>query len=325
MSDVCTRARARINSHCRPSQIVRRRLPAALALLLAASSLPTAAFACACGCGAFDIDNLFRTEPGGSAFLEYDYMDQNKNWAGLSHAPAANNDDKDIRTSFYTAGFQYLFGSGFGVMAEVPYWDRHFVTDTGSSIASYNHSSIGDIRLTGVYSGFSADNSTGISFGIKLPTGDYNYANFDRDTEIGSGSTDLSFGAYHVGRLSADGAWRYFVQGRYQFAVSTIGGYRPGNELNGVAGVSYDAGTLGKTIGISPTLQLIGSIRDHDSGLAANPTDSGYSRVLVSPGVDFNVENWTLHAEVDFPVYQNIIGNQLIAQELIKTNISYNF
>lgn len=259
------------------------------------------------------------------AYLEYDFMDQNKNWSGLSHAPAANNDDKDIRTSFYTAGFQYLFASGLGVMVEVPYWSRHFATNTGSSIDSFDHSAIGDIRLTGVYSGFSRDNSTGITFGIKLPTGDHTYPNFDRDTEIGSGSTDLSLGAFHVGRLSTDGAWRYFLQGRYQIAVSTIGGYRPGNELDAVSGVSYDAGTLGETVDISPTLQFIASVRDHDSGPAANPTDSGYSRLLISLGVDVNMDRWTLHAEVDLPVYQNMIGNQLIAQELIKTNISYSF
>jgi hypothetical protein len=325
MSNLSTRERALIVSRRRLSGLVQRYVPAAFTLLLAFGSTSTAAFACACGCSVFDIDNLFPTQPGGSVFFEYDFMDQNKNWSGLSHAPAANNDDKDIRTSFYTAGFQYLFASGFGVMAEVPYWDRHFATDTGSSIDSFDHSALGDIRLTGVYSGFSTNNSTGVTLGIKLPTGDHTYANFDRDTEIGSGSTDLSFGAYHVGKLSTDGAWRYFVQGRYQLAVTTTGGYRPGNELNGVAGVSYDAGTVGETIDIAPTLQLIGSIRSHDSGPAANPTDSGYSRLLVSPGVDVNIANWTLHAEVDLPIYQNVIGNQLVAQQLIKTNISYRF
>ncbi|MDR3528048.1 MAG: hypothetical protein P4L57_12300 [Rhizomicrobium sp.] len=273
----------------------------------------------------FDIDNLFPTQPGGSVFLEYDYMDQNKNWSGLSGAPAANNDDKDIRTSFYTAGFQYLFASGFGVMAEVPYWNRHFATNTGRSIDAFDHSALGDIRLTGVYSGFSADNSTGLTLGIKLPTGDHNYANFDRDTEIGSGSTDLSFGASHIGTFGVVSPWHYFVQGRYQFSVATTGGYRPGNELNGVAGVSYDAGTIGEAIDVAPILQLIGSIRSHDSGPTASPTDSGYSRLLLSPGVDLNIQSWSLHAEVDLPIYQNIIGNQLIAQQLIKTNISYRF
>jgi len=257
--------------------------------------------------------------------VEYDYMDQTKNWHGLSSAPAADNDDRNIRTSFYKAGFQYLFASGFGVMAEVPTGDRHFATDTGSAIETYDHTALGDVRVTGFYSGFSSDAATGVTFGIKLPSGDDSYAGFDRDTEIGTGSTDLSFGAYHGGNLSSDGAWRYFLQGRYQFAVAARGGYRPGNEWNGVVGVSTDAGTVGQTVAIAPRLQLIASLRSHDSDPAADPTDSGYSRLLISPGVDVNVQNWTLHAEVDLPLYQNVIGNQLIARELLKTSISYNF
>ena len=122
-----------------------------------------------------------------------------------------------------------------------------------------------------------------------------------------------------------DGAWRYFAQARYEFAVASKSGYRPGNELDGVAGVSYDAGSLGSGIEVSPILQFIASTRMHNSGCDANPGDSGYSRVLISPGVDVNINSWTLHAEVDVPIYQNVIGNQLTAPALIKTNIAYSF
>jgi len=317
-------ARTRTLSRHSPQRTWRHILAALTFLLVAAATSP-AALACACGCGVFDIANLFQTETGGSVFLEYDYMDQNKNWSGLSQAPADANDDKSIRTSFYTAGLRYLFASGFGVMVELPYWQRHFATDTGSTIERFDHGAFGDLRLTGVYSGFSEHNETAITLGIKLPTGDDRYAGFDRDTEIGSGSTDLALGAYHLGKLSSDGVWRYFVQGRYQFALSSTADYRPGNELNGVAGVTYDAGLVADTVALAPTLQLIASIRDSDKGAGANPADSGYSRLLVSPGVDIILQRWTLHTEVDFPLYQNIIGNQLIAQELIKTTMSYSF
>jgi len=63
----------------------------------------------------------------------------------------------------------------WGAEIEVPYWDRHFTTDvTGmGDIQSFNHSAVGDIRVKGIYSGFSEDMSSGITFGFKLPTGDY--------------------------------------------------------------------------------------------------------------------------------------------------------
>ena len=56
------------------------------------------------------------------------------------------------------------------------------------------------MKVMGLYTGFSEDRSSGIIFGLKLPSGDHTYANFDPDTEIGTGSTDVILGAYHVGK-----------------------------------------------------------------------------------------------------------------------------
>ena len=64
----------------------------------------------------------------------------------------------------------------------------------------------------GMYTGFFRDMSTGIIFGVKLPTGTFQAFGFDRDTQIGSGSTDLLLGAFHRGLLTGDNAWQYFGQ-----------------------------------------------------------------------------------------------------------------
>jgi hypothetical protein len=304
--------------------ILARKYRLAVVRVLAFVTATGAAQACACGCGVFDIGNLFADQTGGSAYVEYDFMDQSRNWSGLSRAPSGNNDDKDIRTDFFTFGGQYLFESGFGVMVEVPYWRRHFATAGGGTLESFDHSALGDIRLTGVYSGFSEDRDTGVTLGLKLPSGDFTYPNFDRDTEIGSGSTDVMLGAYHRGSLDVLDAWRYFAQVRYEVPFATQGGYRPGNELDGIAGVSYDAGMIGG-VDVAPLLQVIGSVRQHDRGPAADPLDSGYSRLLFAPGLDFGFGNWVVHAEADFPVYQNMIGNQLVAPALFKASVGYIF
>jgi len=295
-----------------------------LAVVLMLPFFSTKSLACACGCGVFDIGNLFPNQPGGAVWVEYDYMDQNQNWHGGSQAPASDNQDKNIRTNFMTVGGQYLFDSGFAVMAELPYWQRHFATVSDGPFETFDHAALGDLRLEGAYSGFTEDRDTGVTFGIKLPTGDFTYPNFDRDTEIGSGSTDLMFGAYHIGAFDPLGVWRYFLNARYTTAVAEQGGYRPGDELDGIAGVSYDAGAVAG-VEISPMVQTIGSFRRHDSESQSDPFNSGYSRVLIGPGVDLAFGNWVVHAEADLPVYQNMIGNQLTAPVLIKTNLSYNF
>ena len=156
---------------------------------------PHPALACACGCGLFDVGtaSTFPNGTGGYGYLEYEYLNQDRNWSGTSRAPAADNDDKDIETHFITAGLNYTFNRSWGVQAQLPYWQRYFkTTDDGTGdIVSFNHGSIGDVRLMGVYTGFSDDMSTGTyGSGVKLPTGDYNFPGFDRDTEIGTGSTD---------------------------------------------------------------------------------------------------------------------------------------
>ncbi len=295
------------------------------AILMFASMVVIAsgpAHACACGCGSFEIGNLFPEQAGSVVFAEYDFMDQNKNWSRGSQAPADDNPDKDIRTDFYTFGGQHLFASGFGAMLEVPFWSRHFATTDSGTLEAFDQTALADIRLTGVYSGFDEDRSTGVTLGVKFASGDFSDPRFDRDTAIGSGSTDLMLGGYHRGAFDALGSWRYFLQGRYAFSLATQGGYHPGSEWNGVIGVSYDAGVFAG-VDIAPIVQLIASARHHDVGLAADPLNSGYSRVLVSPGVDIVISNWVVHGEADFPLFQNVIGNQLVAPVLLKVSVAY--
>ena len=299
---------------------------AALGVTLLAPSL---AEACACGCGVFDVGTgaMFPDGSGGMLFAEVDFMDQNKNWSGTSRAPADNNADKQVRTAFYTVGAQYMFNRSWGVSIDVPYWSRKFTTqdpDTGD-LATFDHAALGDIRIRGIYTGFSADMSTGITFGLKLPTGDSTYANFDPDTEIGTGSTDLLLGAYHQGHLSKDGHWNYYVRGQWQEPVKTKDNYRPGNEVIGVAGAYYQGLELSSSSRITPLLQVTAAYRGHDGGTDGHPEDSGYTRLIVSPGLEFSTGRFRLYGEVGFAVVDNVSGNQLVASPLYKLSASYGF
>src|ERR1019366_8635398 len=98
--------------------------------LLAGLLAPGQVLGCACGCGVFDVgtSSMFPSGPGGMMFINYDYQDQNRNWSGNSRAPAANNDDKEIRTHFVTVGTQYLFNPSWGLQLEVPFANRYFKT-----------------------------------------------------------------------------------------------------------------------------------------------------------------------------------------------------
>jgi len=291
---------------------------AALALLV----LPSAAQACACGCAIFDVgtSSLLPNGPGATVFLEYDFLNQTTNWSGGSAAPGANNDDKKIRSDFFVAGAQYMFNNDWGVMAEVPVTHRGFLTADSGTPEEFDHTAFGDVRLMVNYTGISSDMSSGLIAGVKLPTGDSTYANFDSDVEIGSGSTDILLGAYHTGAITATGDWNYYSQIMWQHEMSTQHHYTPGSELNGAVGVSYQGWTVG-TAQISPVFQVIASYRGRDGGIG-DPANTGYTRLLLSPGVRADFGTWKLYSDIEVPVAQTVNGNQLVAPVAVKFIVS---
>ena len=308
-------------------------------LLLSAcliAALPGAALACACGCGIFDVGTgtMIPNGAGGTVWFEYNYMNQNQNWDGTSSAPASGNSDKQTLTNFFTAGVQYMFNRTWGVEAEIPYWDRTFKTETDmpamGDVQTFNHDNIGDVRVKGIYTGLSDDMSTGITFGLKLANGDFTYPNFDRDTSIGTGSTDLLLGVYHQGVLTGDGMFNWFGQGQMDIPFITQDNYRPGDEFDFAVGSYYNGFDYGKNGKLSPLLQLIASIREHDVGMnASQPVNgveqSGYQRLLISPGLEYDVNDIKLYGDVEVPIFQNMNGNQLTAPFLLKFIVGYNF
>jgi hypothetical protein len=299
----------------------------ASALGLIAALMPGTALACACGCAVFDVgtSTLLPNGPGATVFAEYDFLNQTKNWSGTSRAPSADNDDKNIRSNFFLVGGQYMFNDDWGVMAEIPYTERHFVTqETPTTLGTFDHGSLGDIRLMGVYSGFSPDMSTGVIFGLKLPTGDHTYPNFDPDTEIGSGSTDLLLGGYHSGQLDATGDFSWYAQALWQHHLATQDGYTPGPEFNASLGVSYTNLTLGSSASLAPILQVLLSDRGRDGGPVGDPDNTGYQRVLFSPGLSLAVNRWKFYGDVELPVWQHMNGDQLIAPYALKFIVSYS-
>ena len=296
---------------------------------LAALLVPGLGYACACGCGVFDVGTgaMFPDGAGGTVYAEFDQMDQNRNWSGTSPAPADQNQDIRIRTAFYTVGAQYMFHRSWGISFDLPYWSRSFTTtdpDNGVQLR-FDHGAIGDIRLRAQYTGFSHDMSTGLSFGVKLPSGESTYANFDPDTQISSGSTDLLLGAYHLGKLAEDGSWNYYLRGLWQQPVASKSVYRPGSELLGVVGGYYHGWTFGSGARLVPVLQLTAALRGHDGGTMGRPADSGYTRLVVAPGVELTIDRLRIYTEAGFAVYNNMSGNQLVARQLYKLSLSYSF
>jgi hypothetical protein len=326
---------------------------AALAVPVMFLLTPAIAFACACGCGIFDVGGATGMMPevsegAYSIFFRYDYMNQNQNWEGSHKAPASDNGDKNINTSFYTAGGVWLINQDFAVEAELPVFARHLRTTDDGTVAGPDGSiytgkivAPGDLQISGTYTGLQSNLQTGLMFGLKLPTGDWHGPNgplggaeFDRDSLPGTGSTDVIIGVYHVGTFTDDGRFGYYFQQRAQFAFLTQGDYRPGNEFDTALGIDYTFDRPGVVSRITPVLSLLNSYRMHDSGANADPPNSGYERMIIAPGVEFRVKNLRIYADVEVPFYQTTnyaplalegTSGQLVASPLYKVQVNYDF
>ena len=295
---------------------------ALISMVIAACLSPAIAFACACGCNVFTVGARWTmpTTSGWGTFIQYNYMNQSSNWGNWQRASSDLNDDQDIRTSFYTAGIRYMADRDWGFMAEAPLWNRYFRTlgDDGNA-ASVTHTSFGDVRITGMYTGISEDMSTGIQFGLKLPTGSFHESLLDRDTQIGSGTTDLLLGGYQMGQ---ENGWGWYTQVMWQHAFNAREGYRPGDSFDVSGGVHYDG--LLASFSIVPGLQLAGSFRGIDSGDNADPENTGFERVYLVPGLQVvATRRLSFYADLRIPVMTHVRGVQLVAPALVNVTMEY--
>jgi len=111
-------------------------------------------------------------------------------------------------------------------------------------------------------------------------------------------------------------------------------------QVDGAIGIVYNNGyNLLGFDKITPLAQIIISHRNHDTGTGADPFNSGFDRVLLSPGIQFTIvldeannRVLKLYADVEFTAYyranaanNNGTEGQLVAPYLIRVVTSYNF
>jgi hypothetical protein len=311
----------------------------AAGLMLALTLISPSALACGCGSCSYNVGTSynFPDGPGELVWTEYDYIGQSQNWHGLGPAGADNNPHKLIQTSWLQGGMQYFFNNKWGASLVVPSANRivRAETENGAEVQQGQEAaaptvvtkqwwSMGDIRLNGYYTGFSPDMSTGVNLGMKFATGNWTVPDIDRDNQIGTGSTDILFGFFHRHRITSDEKWSWFADAQLDAPVITQGGYTPGLQVNTTTGIYY-TGLHIKGVKIRPLGQVLFVNKASDSGGAADPQNTGYQQVSLSPGIEFDFKKVRLYADAELPVMNNVVGNQLIAPCTVKVVASYQF
>ena len=311
--------------------------------------------ACAsCGCTlSSDWENMSYSAHGGFKFdLRYDYIDQDKLINGtkslspqaasqISNGGNSQEVEKYTRNTYVTAVADYTNGGDWGIAASLPLIKRQHETlgtasdgvNIGPGGGSYvsDNTSIGDMRLTARYVGFSARHNIGLMLGLKLPTGQTHVTGnstdptapapvtIDPGLQPGTGTTDLILGGFYTEAINEN--WGYYTQIMYQRAFAMVNQYRPGDGYNLNLGLRYEGFDS-----IKPQIQINGRFVRHDTGAIADMVSTGGTLVYLSPGVSIALKNGaSLYGFMQFPLYQNVNGVQLTPKMSVSIGSRFSF
>lgn len=315
-----------------------------LVLLSAAAAASPAAVA-SCGQAFCSINTNWHaqgvwTEPGLRLDLQYQFIDQDQLRRGAHDASAGDvprhHDELRTINRNWLGTLDYAIDPRWGASVTLPVTSRshshiHNHHEDDGSIAheteAWNFSRIGDMRVVGRYQfmGDGLSPSAGLNFGVKLPTGSHKVDNADgqraeRSLQPGTGTTDGIVGAWYRLPLD-DGDSALFAQAMTQVAIGQSDGFRPGNQY------SVDVGWQRQ---LAPHwaafVQANFQLRSRDSGIDAEPEDSGSRKLFLSPGLSYAIaRDFQVYAFAQLPVRQHVNGVQLTADWAAMLGVSKSF
>jgi hypothetical protein len=278
-------------------------------------------------------------EPGVRFDLRYETIDldqprNGRDRVGVGQIPR-HHDEVETKNQNVVASVDWNLAPAWGLSLSVPYVDRdhfHIHNHQGGKLEErWSFRELGDVSVQGRYEFFAsrgdpaAPRSSGITLGVKLPTGKYDVKNgegeeAERTLQPGTGTTDLLVGAYwHGAAPLADTSW--FARAQAVVPMNSRAEFKPGKQLQLDAGMRWG---MARDVGLM--LQLNYHAKGRDSGANAEPEDSGQRMLFVSPGVSWNVSrDAQVYAFVQVPVYQDVNGVQLTASWSALAGVSWRF
>jgi len=297
---------------------------------IAALVLPGAAFA-SCGAAFCTVNTNWTSqsalaEAGSSFDLHYEYIDQDQPFAGGSRVAVGeiphHHDEVSTINHNLVATYSHGFGNGWGLSLSAPVGQRdhvHLHHHQGATLTeTWKFTELGDVRALGRYQVATLGDAlnpgrAGVILGLKLPTGRFSVANdegerAERSLQPGTGTTDMIAGGYfHQRDTASDASW--FAQAQYQHALNSRDGYKAGAQFSADAG--YRKG-VGERLALLAQLNFLHKGRD--SGVNAEPDDSGGRYLFLSPGLSYTFsDRLQVYGFYQQPLLRHVNGVQLTA------------
>jgi len=265
-------------------------------------------------------------------FIDLDQLRKGSHDTGAAGVVDTHDETRTINRNFIGT-LDWSITPQWGLTLRAPLVNRshdhiHNVNDGLGGVEpeaeSWKFTKIGDLQAVARYAFHQdADGEAGVRFGLKLPTGDIHQKNSagelaERSLQPGSGSTDALLGAYYHGRLHGAG---WFVQGMWQQVVNERDNFKPGRQLSLDVGMNYAV-----TPKLSLLIQANALHKTKDTGVNAEPDDSGSQSVFLSPGVSYRImPTVQVYGFVQKPIYQHMNGTQLTADWSAALGVSTQF
>jgi hypothetical protein len=313
-----------------------RLLAATLASTLA-SSTASACSACGCTINSDWASEGMASSNGWRFDLRYDFFEQDQLRSGtdkISRSAIALPADEEVQQYTInrnaTLAADYTPNKDWGISVALPWFNRDHATiaEGDTAISTSHDSGIGDLRITGRWTGLAAQRSTSLLFGIKLPTGDSSDRFetgpqqgeiVDRGLQLGTGTTDVIVGINHAGGIAPD--WGYFTQALLQAPLNSHDGFKPGIGVNANAGIRYTGNET-----FEPQLQVNARVEKREQGVNGDVDNSGATLLYLSPGVTWKISRrLSAFAFFQVPLYQRVNGLQLEATEFVSLGVHYHY
>lgn len=246
-----------------------------------------------------------------------------------------SNADRDRRATSLVSVLGYGATNKLALFGVVPYVDKDLDVTVGGNRINRSESGLGDVSVFGRYTVAQHDQlgrtfRIAPFFGVKAPTGEDDvrdrFGRLPPSVQPGSGSWDIFGGivsTYQTLDFQTDGQ------------VS----YRINNEAN-----NFEAGNVFRFDGslqyrLSPrTLEgdgvpnfLYGVLetniihRDKNKVNGTNNENSGGTTVFLSPGLQYVTKRLIVEGVVQLPVIQDLNGNELENDYVVRAGIRFNF
>ena len=242
--------------------------------------------------------------------------------------------DRDVEVIGGLSVLAYGVTGDLALFGALPVLDKSLELDTPEGRIERGDTGIGDVRLFGRYTVFQ-DDAPGRNFriapfvGLELPTGDDDehdgLGRLPQPLQLGSGSWDPFFGVV--------GTWQtldYQIDAQASYQVNTeANNFEFGDVLSFDASLQYrlwprelGPGVPGFLYGVVEA-NLIHRGKNEIDG--RNDPDSGGTSLFLDPGLQYVTRRWVLEAIVQLPAIQDLNGDALKDDYVVRAGFRFNF